>query len=301
MSVLSKRRALVELVIASLFWGFGFIAVKWAFQSFSSFGILFLRFAMTGVIGVALSRLILKDKSSINFSLNAKSAWRSGLALCLLLWFQTVGLEYTTAVNSSFITTLYVIHVPILYGLFYKKFQIEFIFYGLIALTGVLFLIAPPSEHWNPLQALSLDFNKGDVLTLICSVCAALQILFVEADIKKSSNFFNFNSYQFLLATFFLLPFLFLEEREFMHSALTPLSVLGVLILVFGCSLIAFFLQVRSQSIIDSKVVSFLFLLEAPFATFFAIFLLQENLTLNQIYGTLIIFLSCFLVLRREN
>lgn len=299
MKELSRRRAIVELIFAATLWGFGFIAVKWAFQSFSVFGILFLRFAMAGVVGIVFSWLFLKDKKALNWIVNVRASWRSGLALCLLLWFQTVGLEYTTAVNSSFITTLYVIHVPILYGLIYKKFHIEYVFYGLIALVGTLFLIAPPSTHWNPLMALSLNFNRGDMFTFVCSLCAALHILFVEADARKANSLFNFNSYQFLTSTLFLLPFFFLEKREFVHSPLTTLSVLGILIIVFGCSLIAFFLQVRSQTVINSKVVSFLFLLEAPFATFFALLLLGESLSWNQILGTLIIFLSCFLVLRK--
>lgn len=297
--IISRKRAVYELILAAALWGFCFIAVKWALQSFSSFAILFLRFAITGVIGILFAKYGLKDAEAFNWRINVKASWRTALALCLLLWFQTVGLEYTTAVNSSFITTLYVIHVPLLYGLFYRKFHFEFLIYSAFALLGVLFLISPDNGQWNPFASLSLDFNKGDILTFVCSLCAAFHILFVEADIKKSSGPFHFNNFQFLISTIFLLPFFLLEKQALVHSEINFLAVLGMAIIILGGSLIAFFLQVRSQTVIDSKVASFLFLLEAPFATFFALMLLGESLTWNQIVGTLIIFFSCFLVLRK--
>lgn len=295
----SKKRAVYELILASALWGFGFIAVKWAFESFSSFALLFLRFTVTSVVGLLIAKYILKDPTTFEWKLYSKAAWRSGLALCLLLWLQTVGLESTSAVNSSFITALYVIHVPIIHSLIYRQFHMGYIFYGLFALIGVLFLIAPASESLNPLSALSLNFSWGDVLTFGCSVAAALQILAIEVDIKKVKSFFNFNNYQFLMGTVFLIPLILLETKPFMHSALTGNAVAGLLSLIFGSSLLAFFLQVRSQTAIESRVVSFLFLLEAPFATVFAIALLGESLSINQMIGTLMIFASCFLVLRK--
>lgn len=285
MRPLTKSRAMSELFLAGIFWGFGFIGTVWCLKFLSPSAILFYRF----FIAFAASAIILRlsGRNLKDFILDARIAFWPGVFLWLTLFFQTWGLESTTATNSTFITVLYVVLVPLINSLRGRE-EIGPIHWlcVLIALFGTGFIVN--------LKNFS-NLNLGDFLTLICAIFAAIHILIVGEQTLKSNSSLSFNALQsFWISIFSLLSLPFSPHWNL--NALDRQAWLGLIALAFGSSLLAFFLQVRAQKIISPSVVSLMFLLESPMSSIFAFFLLNEILTGWQWLGAALIMLSCLLI-----
>lgn len=281
---LTKQKATFELIFAGALWGFGFVAAVWALQAFTPVETLVLRFIIASAFGEIIYLLIKGPKFS---SLRSEmlQALPAGLLLGSMLLLQTIGLQYTSATKSGFITSLYVILVPLLNSWFFRTSS-DWRNYALafVALGGTLLLID---------GSLS-DINQGDIWTLACSVAAAFHIIYIGRISKKVGNAFRFNNFQSIWCLLVLLPLLLTQDKvQLTSSEWKPW--LGILALGLGSSLIAFYLQIRSQRILSDATASMLFLLESPFAAFFGYLLLNENLNTWQTSGAGIILISSIL------
>ncbi len=299
-----RNRAIYELIFAGSLWGFGFVATVWGLQGMSPVRFLFLRFLLSSLfaglfIALTHSRSKIKENEKLQFSkiLNSR-LWRiglpAGIMLGALLVLQTVGLQTISATQSGFITTLYVILVPIFQHLFFRKKQPLSVFvYAFLALAGVYLLTGASSSNF--LTA----FSRGHWLTFLCSLIAALHIIYVGHVTSISSHPLKFNTIQSVVCTgvlALLLPF----ESTPWHLTKEVLPWVGLLFTVFGSTLIAFTIQVRAQRILNPTTASMLFLLESPFAAAFGILFLQERLTWVQTSGAVIILTASYLTVRSE-
>lgn len=280
-----KTQAVLELTLAGLLWGFGFIGTVWALGFLSPSAILFYRFSIAFVAGLIL--LVTRKFSLQHFRDDLALSLIPGAFLWLTLIFQTWGLQFTTATNSTFITTLYVVLVPLLRSLTGEERLHWFHWLCVtLALLGTAFIVQ--------IQNLS-GLNWGDLLTLLCAVFAALHILVVGQRASKTRSDFAFNTFQsFWVAFFSLLIFPF--SSKWSLSGMDNKAWIGILSLGFGSSMIAFFLQVRSQKEISPSVASLLFLLESPASCFFAYLLLSEKLDSWQWFGAGLILMACALI-----
>ncbi len=303
---MTKTKAIFELLIAGLFWGFGFIGTIWCLRFLSPSAILFYRFFIAFFVGFVI--LLLQKKSKSFYEQELKIAFWPGLYLWLTLIFQTWALKYTTATNSTFITTLYVVMVPLLNSFLGKeKIGIYHWLCVLLAFIGTGFIVE--------IQKIS-ELNIGDFLTLICSVFATVHIISIGIQTQKTRSDLALNSFQGLWVAFFsllLLPLSYSpastnEASGFLNqfqgwsltSGLDEKAWIGILVLGFGSSLLAFYFQVRAQKVISPSVVSLMFLLESPMSSLFAYFLLGEKLSGWQWFGAGLIMLSCLLISAKE-
>ena len=279
-----RSRALIELIFAGVLWGFGFIGTVWCLQFLSPAAILSYRFGMAFLASLII--LIFRKVPLAILKNELRLAFVPALILWLCLMTQTFGLKYTTATNSTFITTLYVVIVPLLHSLSgQEKLHWLHWFCVFLALLGTGFIVQ--------VQDLS-ELNWGDLLTLICALFAALHILLIGQRALNTQNDFALNAFQaFWICLFSLLFFPFSEKWDL--SVLNDKGWIGLFVLCFG-SLIAFYLQVRSQKILSPSVVSLLFLLESPAACLFAYWLLNEQLSSWQWLGAGLILVACGLI-----
>ncbi len=217
---MTRNRAICELVLAGAFWGFGFVATVWGLQTMSPVHFLFLRFflsflfAVIAIIAMHFQVLNLQKQlfsQSVRtllsqlyseFTLELRLGFPAGLLLGSLLLLQTIGLKTTTATESGFITTLYVIFVPMFQHFFFQKKQPFAVFaYAALALIGVAILAG----------GLELTtFSTGHGLTLICAIIAAFHIIYVGFVGPKSKNPFQFNAVQSIICSLMMasmLPF----------------------------------------------------------------------------------------------
>lgn len=292
-----KHKAVLELILAGALWGFGFVATIWALETFTSNQVVFLRFILAWTTGFALELFVLKDSVSTK-RLEYRSAFWPGILLCAFMFLQTYGLKTTTATKSSFITTLYVLFVPLLNAGFFKQ-KIHWLDFPLavIALGGMYFLLGANLS----------TATAGDWITLLAAFIGALHIIFVGFAARKSSSAFTFNnaqSFWVMLASLFLLllpeTHRATSDQNAWFGIVLLKPVLGIIFLAVCSSLIAFTIQVRAQKILSDQTASQLFLLEAPFSFFFALMFLGETLTALQITGAGVILFCTFLSTKTE-
>lgn len=290
MKALAPNRAISELLLATLFWGFGYVATIWALDIATPVEITFLRFFAGGLLSLFLVRSFQVSKERFFYLI--RLSFFPGFCMAALLLSQTWGLQYTTAINSTFITALYVVITPLLeWGVLRRKSHLVFLLYAGLSLCGVLFILKGSFQvSSHPLSWL------GDLLTLITAFFSACHLVYVGQVWKKIHRPFLFNALQSLWAALLLFPFLLVEfffsSIEFERGALTPESVVGLISLVFGSTILAFYLQLRAQSVLSPSLTSLICLLESPMALIFALIFLSQPLGLWALLGASLIFLS---------
>lgn len=278
---MTKARAVGELLFAAVLWGFGFVAAVWALEVFTPIETLVWRFIIASFLGELLYLLahgpVLKSIRS-----DFIRAFPAGLFLGGMLLLQTIGLKYTTATKSGFITCLYVIFVPVLSQMIFKiKARKISYFLALLALAGTFLLMGGKID----------DFNQGDLWTLGCSVFAAFHILYIGYVSPQIGEAFRFNNFQSLWALLIITPLLATQPQvHLLQFSLKPW--IGLISLGLCSSVIAFYLQIRSQKILSDTTASMLFLLESPVAALFGFLLLAERLSLSQTAGAGVILLA---------
>lgn len=151
MTPMGKRTAILELTFAAAMWGFGFIGVVWALRDLGPLGVTGWRFFLATVAGFALIALIPSLRRQFNKT-EFFLALLPGLFIAGTLVLQTWGLKYTTATKSGFITTLYVLVVPLLDTFFLKRKPPRFhLVYVVFALIGVALICELPHLKIKPL------------------------------------------------------------------------------------------------------------------------------------------------------
>lgn len=279
----------LELTFAAILWGFGFVANVWCLTALSPSAIVFYRFTISGLLGLALFPLLRITRPQMKQEF--KISIFAGVALGLCLFLQTWGLQYTTATNSGFITTLYVVIVPFVAWGFLKE-SLSWLHWVCVflALLGTLLVV----------QLESIDLNKGDALTFACAFVASIQIVYISQISDRSKSPFIFNTFQSLWAG---VPYALalMKTGEISHwnlGAMDTRGWIGFFSLTFCSTSLAFYLQIRAQKHLSSSHASLLYLLESPFSYVFAYFLLNERMSVLQMFGAFLILASCVLATR---
>lgn len=272
------------MIFAGLLWGFGFVATAWALKAFTPAEILVYRF----IVAVFVGEIMYFAAKGANFTTIREELFRAfpaGVLLATMLLLQTIGLKYTTATKSGFLTSLYVIIVPILNAWFFKSpsnwknYVLVF-----VALAGTFVLM----------DASLAGINVGDLWTIGCSLIAAFHIIYIGKTSPHVGNAFRFNNFQSLWCLVVLTPLLFFQEKVTYQSP-DNLAWIGIAVLGIASSVIAFYLQVRTQKILSDSTASMLFLLESPFAALFGYLLLSERLSPFQMTGAALIMVAAIL------
>jgi len=164
---MSKQlKADLSLFSITIIWGSSFIVMKNISDDIPAYAYLAMRFLVASII---LALIFNKNLKGINFS-----GIMRGLLIGLLLYagmmLQVLGLKTTTASNSAFITGLNVIMVPIISVFLLKKRPPLNAVIGVILAALGLFFLTGFQGNWV----------IGDTLTLMCAVCFALQIIFID-------------------------------------------------------------------------------------------------------------------------
>lgn len=285
------KRAVIELIFAGSLWGFGFVATKWALNSFTTFELLSFRFLIAFICGEIVLYFISRKNDFFFSKEEFKITFPAGILMSLFMILQTFGLESTTATKSGFLTTLYTVAVPlIMHFIFRQKSSLRFYLAAALAIFGSGLLM-----EVNQITHL----NRGDILTLLGMVVAAFHIIYIGAATKKMENSFRFNNLQSFWSFLIISPFI-LSQDHFTWQA-SGISWFGVIFMALGSSLIAFTIQLRSQKVLSNTTASMLFLLESPFAFLFGYLFLNETLNTLQFCGALIILFSSYLAILFEN
>lgn len=278
---MNKRTADYLCILVAIIWGGGFIATSAALETFAPFIILFIRF--TGAALVSMLFLLARGKRISKKSLYKGSV--CGLFLYIAFAFQTFGLQYSDTGSNAFLTSVNVVLVPYFSWFLFKKKPPKVIFAAsLICLAGIGCL-----SFSNGIQ----QFRFGDILTLICAVFFALQIIATQWATKDEEPA-TINGIQLCTAAILSVPFAFYKQAWPSNISITAVGSCLYLILV--STWLAYEIQTLAQKYTDSSSASLLLGTESLWANVFGAVLLKEQKSPLMIFGGCLIFLSILIV-----
>ncbi len=264
--------AIALLVIITFIWGSTFIVVKNAIAHIPPFVFVSFRFIIAAIL---LIPFMIRRGNKITISEVMKSII-TGSALFGGYAFQTLGLLYTTASKSAFITSLSVVLVPFVsYLIFRRKPGAREIAALGMAVIGLYQLILGPRFKFE-------GINLGDAFTFFCALSFALHIS-LTGHFTKSVNIESFTLNQFLYVGIISFIFSLIFGEKITGLSGNPLFAL-IFIGVFATAF-AFVGQTWAQRHIKDTQAALIFSLEPVFAVLFAILFGGEILTTNQIIG----------------
>ena len=205
-----------------------------------------------------------------------------GLFLFTACSLQQVGLLYTTAGKSGFLTSLYIILVPIL-GLFMKKKVQPWIWISVILALCGLYLLCGGG---------AFSLGKGELLTLGCAVAFSFHILVIDR-VSPNLDGVRLSCLQFFVCGMLSLVAMFLTETPSLSAIAQcwlPIAYAGVL----SCG-VAYTFQIIGQSYTEPTVASLLMSLESVFAVLFGWLLLKQALTIPELLGCILVFAGVIL------
>ena len=185
-----QLRGSLMLFTTALIWGTAFVAQKSGMDSMPPVAFNGIR---TVIGGIALLPVIYimtqaaKRKGTYHEETpqEKRTLWIGGiccgLALCAAGNIQQIGMVYTTAGKTGFITALYVILVPLI-GLILKQ-KIRPIFWACVVASAIgLYLLCIPADGGFG------NINKGDLIILLCSLMFAIHILTIDHFSPKANG-----------------------------------------------------------------------------------------------------------------
>lgn len=241
------------LLYAAAIWGSTFFIVKDALENIDATVMVGYRFLIAGVI--TLLYLLIRGKS-------VRAGWGRAFFLSLILLAlylsQTIGLKYTTASNSGFITGLFVFFTPVFMAALFrsKPTAMEWVA-SIISLLGLWVLTG--GLH---------DINLGDWLTLIAAMAYALHVLYSDRFMKAGVDPVTISAQQFILVGFISLLIGLVFDLPFTIGGVE--TGLVVLFLALFPTLSAFIIQMFAQRFTTPVKVTLIFALEPVFAALFA-------------------------------
>ena len=178
--------------------------------------------------------------------------------LFLLYVSQTVGLGYTSASNSGFITGLFVVFVPVflLFFLGRPPTPVQWCS-SILALAGLWLLTGGIRSA-----------NFGDAVTLIAAATYAAHLLATDRFVRADADVVVLAFHQFWMTGLMAAAFASATGRPFAVGSTRAAGTIVFLAVVPTLS--AFFIQMRAQKTVAPVKTSLIFSLEPVFAAAFA-------------------------------
>lgn len=281
-SRVSPIRSTLCPLLAALIWGSAFVAQDIAAKDlepftvnavrswFGAFALLFICFLFRKKFAVPQEKRTTYKKQLIWGGLGC------GLLLTVAANLQQAGIGDTDPGKAGFITSLYVVLVPIL-GIFLRRRAPYTVWIGIgLSLIGLYLLCITDSFTIAP----------SDLLILLCALFFALQILLVD-------RLSEINSMHLCCAQLFVVAIVSTVLMFVFETPSTALIVKHLLPLVYigiFSSAIAYTLQIVSQKGSNPTVVSLLLCLESVFAVLTGWIVQGDTLTPREILGCCLMF-----------
>ncbi|HYF81492.1 MAG TPA: DMT family transporter [Clostridia bacterium] len=269
-----STKADLALLLVTIFWGAGFPATKIALLTMTPYYHIGFRFAVASILLAILFHKKLKDLSM--------DLVKPALVLSSLLFatyaLQTVGIQYTTASKSSFFSGLAVLVVPI-FSIFYLKAKLKLkTIISVLTATMGLFLLSYNGSDFN--------FNLGDFLTILCSVCYAWQLLFTGTYVQKYDTTLLAIIQLFFVSVFGMIFAVIFEP--FPAGMSTP-SFWSLMFSAVLCTAFAFWMQTTTQKFTPAAHIALIFTMEPVFGALTSFLVLGEVIGVKGIIGGMFI------------
>lgn len=290
-----KVKSPVALVLTSMIWGTTFVIQLIGGEAIGPFTFNCIR-SFIGALALMPAILVLdrvglspkKPKTKNDYHSLLKAGLVCGIVLFLASNIQQVGVNMSnSAGKSGFITTLYILIVPIL-GLFFKRKSSWNVWISVaVALVGLYLLCFK-----GP-----LGFNAGDYVLLLNAFFFAVHILVVDRYAPVEDNI-RLSFIQFIVSGILtIIPMITVEliPRGFFNWIAQFSSFKGwVALLLAGilASGVAYTLQIVGQNGMKPAAASLIMSFESVFAFIAAWIIRGEQMTPKEMLGGLLIFIA---------
>ncbi len=286
---MNKFKGEIALLTATLIWGATFTIIKNALHDASPLVFISLRFTFAALILLPFLFKVLKNLP--------RPVLYGGILLGVLYFLgfstQTIGLNYTSATKSGFITGTFVIFTPLLQIIIERKLPSKGSVIGIIlSVTGLIFLSSSGTSILSVFSEIGENFNIGDFFTLLCAFFFSLYVVYLHIISKK----FDYKPLVFLqiavtgilgvLAAFLLAVFGF----ETPHLEITTNLIFAVGYTSILATIITTIIMTRYQKLILPARAGIIYALEPIFSAIVAFFVLSEKISNFGLIGGALIF-----------
>lgn len=286
-----QARSNLLLLMTAIIWGSAFIAQSKGADVIGPFTFNTVRYALAVVTLLPVIYIFSRKRNRENTvdqnipkANGTKTLIIGGIATGIALFtassLQQYAMAFTTAAKAGFITTLYVILVPIV-GIFLKKKIRPIIWFcALLAVIGLYLLSIKPG---------TFSISRGDFFVLLCALAFTGHILIIDYFSPKTDGV-KLSCIQFAVVSIASFVAMIMTETFVLSEvldAIIPLLYTGVLSSSVGytCQIIA---QKKADPVISSLILS----LESVFAAIFGALILHESMSGREITGCAIMFVA---------
>lgn len=282
------------LLLAAFIWGLAFVSQSKGMDYMHPLtfnGIRSLIGAFVLLIYIVISRKVTgTEVKKIHWPVTIRAGVLCGLALTTASTFQQFGIKYTTVGKAGFITTLYIIFVPIA-GIFFHKKVSKIVWAGAVIAAFGMYLLCMTE---------SLVLGIGDILVFLCAILFSAHILIVDYFAPQTDGVIV-SCIQFTVCGVICTIGALIWGAPTLgqlRDGIGTLLYAGVL----SCG-VAYTLQIVGQKDVDPTVAALLLSLESVFATIAAWIAFRvgfltsdQTMTGRQIWGCLLVFAAVILV-----
>lgn len=285
-----KLAANLILLLTAMIWGLGFVAQRAGMEYVGPFTFGATRFAL-GALTLLPVILYTDRKRQNKVAKLDRNGWHktlyvAGLACGSILFvaanFQQVGLVFTSAGKAAFITSLYIVLVP-LFGYFFRHKAGLRVWGGVLLASVGLFLLTVSEQ---------MSMAPGDLIVLIGAFFWALHILVIDHFLPRVDAI-KLAFLQFAVASMLCAVLMVVREKP----SLAALIMVAVPVLYSGILSVGagFTLQIVGQRHTSPTVASLLLSMESVFGALAGYLLLKELLTAKELLGCILMFVAIIL------
>ncbi len=281
------------LVLAALIWGTAFVAQSEGMKYVGGFTFIGVRYLLGGLVLLPVLAVMRKHSPVAGdevrekempeeFGVGIRGGICCGLCLFVATSLQQFGIVYTTVGKSGFITTLYIVIVPIL-GIFSHKKSGLGLWVSVILATAGMYLMCINE---------GFTIGKGDFLIFLCAIAFSFHILIIDYFSPKANGVLISCVQFFTVGVLGSILMLLMEKPEITEilAAWAPIGYAGVL-----SSGVAYTLQVVAQKKLQPTVASLIMCLESVFSLLAGWLILHERLSVRELTGCALVFAAIIL------
>ena len=290
-----QRLGNLLLILTAMIWGMAFAFQRKGMESIEPLTFTAVRMGLAAVV-IGAAALISRNREKRNSREHDPEAERirnknsliggvcCGIFLAAASISQQIGMVSTSAGKSGFITAMYILLVPIInFVLFRKKNSLLVWIAVLISVVGMYLLCM--TEGFR--------LAHGDMLLFLCAVMFSGQILCCDHFVQLGDPL-QISAIQILTTSAISAIAAFLMEnpsRDQIRSATIPILYCGVM-----SGGVGYTLQMVAQKFTDPTIASLLMSLESVFAVLGGAVLLHERMTSRELLGCAVMFAAIILV-----
>lgn len=275
-----QTQANLLLLLAAFVWGFAFVAQRQGMLHLGPFTFNGIRFVL-GTLSLLPLLVIFKPAKSQNLTSYRLfiDGTLAGLALFVAASLQQSGMVYTTAGNAGFITSLYIVFVPLI-GLLFSQGSNSRIWISVgIAMIG-FYLLSVGKE---------IKIQQGDLLVFISAIFWAIHLIILSM-VAPRHDFRKLAIIQYSFVALASLVVAIMVENPVVYAvkqAAFPLLYAGIVSVGIG-----FTLQLLAQRYARADHAALILSLEAVFAALGGWIILNETTSFRGMAGCVLILLG---------